>query len=71
MSKAEETHQYEVELQLSKYDFYEDLSEIKQKLHETRIRLSPMRVIKKESLMISALGLLVGFVVGNRNWVRK
>ena len=71
MRTTEETHQYEVELQLSKYDFYQDLSEIKQKLHETRIRLSPMRVIEKKSLMISALGLLVGFVVGNRDWVRR
>jgi len=71
MSTAEETHQCEVELQLSKYDFYEDLSEIKQKLHETRSRLSPMRVIKEKSLMISALGLLVGFVVGNRDRVHR
>jgi hypothetical protein len=67
MSTTEETHQCEIELELSKHDFHEDLSQIGQKLHETRVRLSPTHVIEEKSLLISALGLLVGFVLGYRN----
>lgn len=71
MSTAEETHQYEIELVLSKHDFHEDLSRIGQKLHETRVRLSPTRVIGEKSLLISTLGLLAGFVLGNWEPVRQ
>ena len=67
MNTTEETHQCEIELELSKHDFHEDLSQIGQKLHETRARLSPTHVIEEKSLLISALGLLVGFVLGYRN----
>jgi hypothetical protein len=67
MSTTEETHQCELELELSKHDFHEDLSQIGQKFHETRVRLSPTHVIGEKSLLISALGLLVGFVLGYRN----
>jgi hypothetical protein len=67
MSTTEETHQCEIDLVLSKHDFHEDLSQIGQKLHETRVRLSPTHIIGEESLVISALGLLVGFVLGYRN----
>jgi hypothetical protein len=67
MSTTEETHQCEIELELSKHDFHEDLSQIGQTLHKTRVRLSPTHVIEDKSLFISALGLLVGFVLGYRN----
>ncbi len=66
MSTAEEAHQCEVELELSKHDLREDVSQIGQKLHETRVRLSPMRLIGKKPLLISGLGLLAGFVLGYR-----
>jgi len=64
MSTTEETHQCEIELELSKHDFQEDVSQIGQKLHETRVSLSPTHVVGEEPLLISALGLLVGFVLG-------
>ena len=67
MSTSEETHQCEIELGLSKHDFHEDLSQIGQKLHETRVRFSPTHIIGEKSLLISALGLLVGFILGYRN----
>jgi hypothetical protein len=67
MSTTEETHHYEIELELSKHDFREDLSQIRQRLHETRARLSPTHTIGEKSLSISVLGLLVGFVLGYRN----
>jgi hypothetical protein len=66
MSTTEETHHYEIELELSKHDFREDLSQIRQRLHETRARLSPTHTIG-EKFSISVLGLLVGFVLGYRN----
>ena len=64
MSITEETHQCEIELELSKHDFQEDVSQIGQKLHETRVSLSPTHVVGEKPLLISALGLLVGFVLG-------
>ena len=64
---TEETHQCEIDLELSQHDFREDLSQIRQKLHETRVRVSPTHIIGEKSLLISALGLLVGFVLGYRN----
>ncbi len=67
MSTSEETHQYEIELELSKHDFQEDLSQVGQKLHETRVRLSPTHVIGEKPLLISVLGLLGGFVLGYRD----
>jgi hypothetical protein len=67
MSTTEETDQCEIDLELSQHDFREDLSQIGQKLHETRVRISPTHVIGEKSLLISALGLLVGFVLGYRN----
>ena len=68
MSTTEETHQCEIDLELSKHDFREDLSQIGQRLHETRVRHSPTHVIGKKPLLISVLGLLVGFVLGYRNF---
>jgi hypothetical protein len=64
MSTNEETHQCEIDLELSKHDLQEDVSQIGQKLHETRVRLSPTHVIGEKPLLILALGLLVGVVLG-------
>jgi hypothetical protein len=64
MSTTEETHQCEIELELSKHDFQEDVSQIGRKMHETRVRFSLTHVLGEKPLLISALGLLVGFVLG-------
>jgi hypothetical protein len=71
MTRAEETHHCEIELALSKREFQEDLSRIGQKLHETRVHFSPTHIIGENSLLISGIGLLVGFVLGNRDLIQR
>jgi hypothetical protein len=42
MSIAEDTHRLETEVELSKRDLQDSLSEIASKLHQTRDRLKPV-----------------------------
>jgi hypothetical protein len=65
MTTAEKMERYEIELEVCKRDFHEDLSRISEKLQNTRLRLSPGRFIGDKPLLISGVGLLAGFVFGN------
>ena len=71
MTTAEETRHCEIELERSKRNFHEDLSQIGQKLHDTRVQFSPTHVIGEKSLLISGIGLLLGFLVANRDLIQR
>ncbi len=64
MSITEETHWLEAELERCKRDLQDDLSQIENKLHQTRARLRPTTFIGEKALMVLSVGLLLGFAFG-------
>jgi hypothetical protein len=64
MTSTEQTHQCEIELELSKHDFREDIFQLGHKLHEARIRLSPAHIMREKPFLTPALGALVGLYLG-------
>jgi hypothetical protein len=66
MTTSEET-ELQAELEGSKQDLQQDLSEIENKLRLVRARLSPARLIVENALLALGFGLAVGFVLGWRD----
>jgi len=64
MSITEETHWLEAELERCKQDLQEDLSQIENKLHQTRTRLRPTTFIGEKALLVLSVSLVLGFVFG-------
>jgi hypothetical protein len=64
MSTGEETHRLEAELQRSKQDLQHDLSQIENKLNQTRARLRPTTFIGEKALLVLSVSCALGFVLG-------
>src|SRR5215472_628897 len=64
MSTSEETHWLEAELEKCKQDLHQDLSQIENKLHQTRARLRPTALIEGKGLLVLSLSFALGFVLG-------
>ncbi len=64
MSTAEETHWLEAELEQSKHDLRQDLSQIENKLQQTRARLRPTTFMGDKALLILGISFALGFAVG-------
>lgn len=64
MSIAEDTHWLEAELERSKQDLQEDLSQIENKLHQTRARLRPTTFISEQALLVLSVSFALGFILG-------
>jgi hypothetical protein len=67
MSTSEETHWLEAELERSKQDLHQDLSQLENKLHQTRARLRPATFIEEKALLVLSLSFALGFVLGYWN----
>jgi hypothetical protein len=66
MTTSEE-NQLQAELEESKQDLQQDLSEIEDRVRLVRARLSPARFIVENALLALGIGLAVGFVLGWRD----
>ena len=64
MSTNEETQWLEAELERCKQDLHQDLSQIENKLHQTRARLRPATFIGEKTLLALSLSFAFGFVLG-------
>ena len=64
MSTSEETQSLEAELERCKQDLHQDLSQIENKLHQTRARLRPSAFIGEKALPVLSLSFALGFVLG-------
>ena len=64
MSASEETHWLEAELERSKHDLQHDLTQIENKLQQTRARLRPSTFLGDNALIILGISFAVGFAVG-------
>jgi hypothetical protein len=64
MSPSKETQGLEAELEQGKQDLRQDLSQIEDKLHQTRVRLSPSTLIREKALLMLGVGFALGFVLG-------
>jgi len=64
MSITEDSHWLEAELEQSKRNLHEDLSQIASKLHQTRDRLKPTSVIREKLLPALGVALLFGLLLG-------
>ena len=64
MSTSEETHWLEAELEKSKHDLQQDLTQIEHKLQRTRARLSPVTFLGDNALLIPGCRLLSRFCGG-------
>jgi hypothetical protein len=64
MSVNEETHWLEAELERSKHDLQEDLTQIENKLQRTRTRLRPSTFLGDNALIILSISFAVGFALG-------
>jgi hypothetical protein len=64
MSTSEETHWLEAELERCKQDLHQDLSQLENKLHQTRARLRPTTFIGEKALLVLSLSFALGFVLG-------
>jgi ElaB/YqjD/DUF883 family membrane-anchored ribosome-binding protein len=63
MTTSEETEQLQAELEESKQHLREDLSEIEDKLHRARARLSPARFITDKPLLALGVSFALGFIL--------
>jgi hypothetical protein len=64
MITDEETHWLEGELERCKHDLQQDLTQIQNKLHQTRARLRPATFIREEALFVLSISLALGFMLG-------
>lgn len=64
MSTSEETHWLEAELERSKLDLQEDLSQIGNRLHRTRAGLRPTTFLAERALLALGVSFALGFVLG-------
>ena len=64
LSTSEETHWLETELERSRHDLQEDLSQIESKLQQTRARLKPATFIGDNTLLLLGVGFVLGFALG-------
>jgi hypothetical protein len=64
MSTSEETHSLEAELEQYKHDLQQDLWQIENKLHQTRVRLTPTTYIGEKKFVVIGVSFLLGFALG-------
>jgi hypothetical protein len=64
MSTNEETHWLEAELERSKHDLQQDLTQIENKLHQTRVRLTPATFLRDKALIVLGISFALGFALG-------
>jgi hypothetical protein len=64
MGTSEETHWLEAELERCKHDPQEDLSQIENKLQQTRARLRPTTFLGERALMVLGVSFALGFALG-------
>lgn len=67
MSTSEETLWLEAELERCKHDLQQDLSQIENKLRQTRVRLRPTTLIGEKALLMLSVSFGLGFVLGYWN----
>jgi|HubBroStandDraft_4_1064222.scaffolds.fasta_scaffold357276_2 hypothetical protein len=63
---TENIKRLESELEHQEEELREDLTQIKTKMHATRVELSPNKLIEHKLLPISVLAFLLGFALGYR-----
>jgi hypothetical protein len=64
MSTSERTHRLEAELERCKQDLHQDLSQLENKLHQTRAKLRLITFIGERALPVLSLSFALGFVLG-------
>jgi hypothetical protein len=67
MSTNEETHWLECELEQCKHDLQEDLSQIENKLQQTRARLRPTTLMGDKAVLLLGVSFALGFALGYWN----
>jgi hypothetical protein len=64
MSAREEDHWLEAELEKSKHDLRQDLTQIENKLQQTRARFRPTTYVHDNGLLLAGIGFALGFLLG-------
>jgi hypothetical protein len=64
MSMTEQTHSLEAELEQSKWDLHENLSEIASKLRHSRVGAGPAGMVREQPLVALGFALLCGLLLG-------
>ena len=64
MSTSEETDWLESELERCKHDLQEDLSQIENRLQQTRARLRPATFMEDKALLLLGVSFVLGFAFG-------
>ena len=64
MSTSEDTHWLEAELERSKHDLQQDLSQIENKFRQTRARLRPTTLLGDKAFLMLGISFALGFALG-------